>query len=211
MSSTLFQFLPFQQEYILSEPKILVVEKPRQVGITYTSGYKVVRTILTRKHKQQHYWLSRDEFTAKQFISNVLDWLHLLNVVAEYEIVNLKDVKTTKITFPNGSELFILSSSVDAVVGKTGVFWLDEFAIHQDQEQLMAIVQPCINWGGQLIIISTHRSKQTYFYKLCEKIRRGQMIGAKLISFTITEAIEQGLVEMMNKRCLLYTSDAADE
>lgn len=121
----LFKFLPYQMEYILSNPKILVVEKPRQVGITYTSGYKVIRKILSTPTKEKHYWLSRDEFTAKQFISNVLDWLHVLNVVAEYEVVNLKDVKTTKVTFENGSELFILSSSVDAVVGKSGHFYLD--------------------------------------------------------------------------------------
>ena len=203
----LFQFLEYQREYILSNPKILVVEKPRQVGITYTSGYKVVRKILSTPAKEKHYWLSRDEFTAKQFISNVLDWLHVLNVVAEYEVIDLKDVKTTKITFENGSELFILSSSVDAVVGKTGHFYLDEFAIHKDQELLMSIVLPCITWGGSLTIISTHRSKQTYFYKLCEKIRRGQMVGAKLISFTILDAIDQGIVEMINKRIGLRGGD----
>lgn len=199
----LFKFLPYQVEYIRDNSKILVVEKPRQVGITYTSGYKVVTKILRSNKKDKHYWLSRDENTAKEFVTNVMDWLHLFNVVAQREVVDMKDVRTTKVTFPNGTELFILSSSVDAVVGKSGHFYLDEFAIHKDQELLMAIVLPCITWQGSLTIISTHRSKQTYFYKLCEKVRKGQMVGARLISFTIMDAIEQGIVEMINNRSML--------
>ena len=121
----LFKFLPYQVEYIRDNSKILVVEKPRQVGITYTSGYKVVTKILISNKKDKHYWLSRDENTAKEFVTNVMDWLHLFNVVAQREVVDMKDVRTTKVTFPNGTELFILSSSVDAVVGKSGHFYLD--------------------------------------------------------------------------------------
>ena len=199
----LFKFLPYQVEYIRDNSKILVVEKPRQVGITYTSGYKVVTQILRSNKKEKYYWLSRDENTAKEFVTNVMDWLHLFNVVAQREVVDMKDVRTTKVTFPNGTELFILSSSVDAVVGKSGHFYIDEMAIHKDQELLISIVLPCITWQGSLTIISTHRSKQSYFYKLCEKIRKGQMVGARLISFTIMDAIEQGIVEMINNRSML--------
>jgi len=195
----LFKFLKYQQDYIMSSPKILIVEKGRQMGLTYCSGFKVIRRILRSEAPEDHYWLSRDEFTAKQFVSNCLDWIHLFNVVAECEMIDLKEVRTTKITFPNGCNLFILSSSVDAVVGKSGHFYLDEFAIHQSAEALWSIVYPCVQWGFTITIISTHRSKQTYFYKLCDKVKRGKMLGAKLFTFTILTGIEQGLVEQINK------------
>jgi phage FluMu gp28-like protein len=195
----LFEFLKYQQDYIMSSPKILIVEKGRQMGLTYCSGFKVVRRIMRSSAPEDHYWLSRDEFTAKQFVSNCLDWIHLFNVVAECEMIDLKEVRTTKITFPNGCNLFILSSSVDAVVGKSGHFYLDEFAIHQSQEDLWSIVYPCVQWGFTITLISTHRSKQTYFYKLCDKARRGKLVGAKLFTFTIMTGIEQGIVDQINK------------
>lgn len=182
----------------MSSPKILIVEKGRQMGLTYCSGFKVCRRIMKSPAPEDHYWLSRDEFTAKQFVSNCLDWIHLFNIQAESEVIDLKEVRTTKITFPNGCNLFILSSSVDAVVGKSGHFYLDEFAIHKDQEQLWSIVYPCIQWGYTITLISTHRSKQTYFYKLCDKARRGNLVGAKLYTFTIMTGIEQGLVDAIN-------------
>ena len=64
-------FLPCQIEYILDESKILGVEKSRQVGITWASGYKVCRRIFKSGIPQDHFWISKDEFTAKLFLSSI--------------------------------------------------------------------------------------------------------------------------------------------
>ena len=57
-------FLPCQEEYILDNSPILGVEKSRQIGITWTSGFKVPYKIFTSDMPQDHYWISKDEFTA---------------------------------------------------------------------------------------------------------------------------------------------------
>jgi phage FluMu gp28-like protein len=198
----LFKFLPFQQEYILSNPKILVVEKARQIGFTYTSGYKVIRKIMNNPTPEEHYWLSRDENLAKEFVTNCLDWIQLFNIAAECEAISIKDVKTTKIKFPNGSQLFILSSSVDACVGRSGHFYLDEFAIHKDQEQLWNIILPCSTWGFTLTVISTHRSKTTFFYKLCNLVKSGNMPNSKIMTVNIEQALDAGLAEAISTKLI---------
>ena len=198
----LFNFLPFQQEYILSNPKILVVEKARQIGFTYTSGYKVIRKIMNNSTPEDHYWLSRDENLAKEFVTNCLDWIQLFNIAAECEAISIKDVKTTKIKFPNGSQLFILSSSVDACVGRSGHFYLDEFAIHKDQEQLWNIILPCSTWGFTLTVISTHRSKTTFFYKLCNMVKSGKIPNSKIMTVNIEQALDAGLAEAISTKLI---------
>lgn len=200
MSESIAKLCRFQIAYILMEAAILVVEKSRQIGFTWTSGYRVVRRIMRSKTAQNHYWLSRDELTAKAFLQDVLQWLIVFNIVAESELVDMKGVQATKIIFPNGCVLFILTSSVDAVVGKRGHFYLDEYALHRDQEQLWNIVLPCITWGYTLTVISTHRSKQTFFYRLCQKIRDGQIPEAQLMSIDIEKALDDGLLDAMNVR-----------
>ena len=61
-------FLPCQTEYILDESPILLVEKSRQIGITWTSGFKIPYLIFTSEIPQDHFWISKDEFTAKLFL-----------------------------------------------------------------------------------------------------------------------------------------------
>lgn len=194
----LVKILDYQKEYVLDESKILVVEKCRQAGLTWVSGYKVVRRVFNSEIKQDHYWLSRDEFSAKAFILDCLDWIKVFNIVAEVEQVLLKDVQTTKIKFPNGCNLYILTSSVNAVVGKRGHFYLDEFAVHEDAEALWNIAIPCISWGFTITVISTHRSKLKYFYKLIQKIKDGKLKDSKLMTITLDRVVEDGLNEQMN-------------
>tara|TARA_R110000824_G_scaffold218492_1_gene405193 strand:+ start:603 stop:2027 length:1425 start_codon:yes stop_codon:yes gene_type:complete len=194
----LFELLPYQREYVLREPEILIVEKGRQEGFTYVSGYKVVRRIMKSKVPEDHYWLSRDENLAKEFVTKCLTWIHTFNLVAKSEVISIKDVKTTKITFPNGCQLFIMSSSIDGCVGRSGHFYFDEFAIHKDQEQLWNIVLPCMSMGFTLTVISTHRSKTTFFYKLCEKVKAGLIPNAEIMTVNIERAVDEGLADIAN-------------
>ena len=89
-----------------------------------------------------------------------------------------------------------LSSSADAIVGKSGHVILDEFALHKDQRQLYTVAKPVIQWGGTLTIISTHRGMGTLFHELVETVRRrGNPMGWSLHSIPIQKAVGQGIVE----------------
>lgn len=199
-------FLPCQIDYILDESPICVVEKSRQIGFTWCSGYKVVRRIFKSEVPQDHFWISKDEFTAKLFLQDVLIWLQVFNAVHNHqkefksEIIDFKNVQAMRIKFDCGSSLYVLSSSVDAVVGKRGHFYIDEAAIHKDFEALYGIVYPCTTWGYTMTIFSTHRSKQTFFYKLCDRVRKGEIKGGKLFTVTLETVLEQGYVDKINAK-----------
>ncbi len=207
------EFLPCQIEYILDESKILGVEKSRQVGITWCSGYKVVRRIFKSEVPQDHFWISKDEFTAKLFLSSILKWIQVFNEVANHKkefkksLVDFKGVQVTRVKFPDGSNIYVLSSSIDAVVGKVGNFYVDEAAVHKDFKQLFDIALPCTTWGYTFTFFSTHRSKQNYFYKLIEKIRKGEIIGGNVIRITLQDVLDQGYIKRINAKSLLLGGD----
>lgn len=202
-------FLPCQTEYILDESPILMVEKSRQIGITWTSGFKIPYLVFTSDIPQDHFWISKDEFTAKLFLQDVLFWIQFINIMFNYkrefkqDVIDINGVQATRIKFNCGSNLFILSSSIDAVVGKRGNFYIDEGAVHKDLEQLYNIALPCTTWGFKLTIFSTHRSKQNYFYKLCDRVRNGDIIGGKLMTFTLQRVLDEGYIDRINAKKLL--------
>lgn len=210
-------FLPCQIDYITDESPICVVEKSRQVGFTWASGYKVPRRIFSSDIPQDHFWISKDEFTAKLFLQDVLLWLQVFNEVSNHkktfkqDIIDFNGVQAMRIKFDCGSNLFVLSSSVDAVVGKRGHFYIDEAAIHKDFEALYNIALPCTTWGFTLTVFSTHRSKQTFFYKLCDRIRKGEIKGGRLMTVTLQNVLDEGYIDRINAKKLLLGGDIYED
>jgi len=210
-------FLPCQIEYILDDSPICLVEKSRQIGFTWCSGYKVVRRIFKSDVPQDHFWISKDEFTAKLFLQDVLMWLQVYNTISNHrkvykqDIIDFKGVQAMRIKFDCGSNLYVLSSSVDAVVGKRGHFYIDEAAIHKDFEALYGIVYPCTTWGYTLTVFSTHRSKQTFFYKLCDRVRKGEIKGGKLFTVTLEDVLQQGYIDKINAKKMLLGGDLYED
>ena len=205
----LFQFLDCQKRYIFNNAKILGIEKGRQLGFTWVSAYKVLRRIFTSPVSQDHYWISRDEFTAKLFLQDVLQWLMFMNVVKNHkkefkqDIVDFKGVQAMRIKFNCGSSIYVMSSSIDAIAGKRGHVYIDEAALHKDFQQLFDIAKPATRWGFTLTFFSTHRSKQNYFYKLIKRIKDGEIPGAEVMTITLIDALNDGYLHRMNAKSRL--------
>jgi len=200
----LFTLLKCQLKYVWNDAKILGVEKGRQLGFTWVSAVRILRRIFTSKVPQDHYWISRDEFTAKMFLQDVLQWIDYLNVLQNHgkefkqSIVDMSGVQTMKITFDCGSSIFVMSSSVNAIAGKRGHIYIDEAALHKDFQQLFDIAKPATRWGYTLTFFSTHRSKQNYFFKLIEKIKKGEIPEAEVLSITLVDALNDGYLNTLN-------------
>jgi phage FluMu gp28-like protein len=202
--SQLFTLLNCQLKYVWNDAKILGVEKGRQLGFTWVSAVRILRRIFTSKVPQDHYWISRDEFTAKMFLQDVLQWIDYMNVLQNHgkefkqDIVDMSGVQTMKITFDCGSSIFVMSSSVNAIAGKRGHIYIDEAALHKDFQQLFDIAKPATRWGFTLTFFSTHRSKQNYFFKLIEKIKKGEIPEAECLSITLVDALNDGYLNTLN-------------
>jgi phage FluMu gp28-like protein len=199
-------FLPYQRVWIRDKSPLKICEKSRQIGLSYADSYDSVRKA-GLKGGRNVWVMSRDEVQAKEYIRYCKHWATVLNCAAHdwgEQLFTLRDGQALKVqvlSFATRASIYALSSSPDAIVGKTGHVKLDEFALHKDQRMLYAVAKPVTQWGGTLSIISTHRGIGTVFNSLLTDIKqRGNPMGWSLHSVPIQTAVEQGLVERINEK-----------
>ena len=203
MKQMSFGFLPYQSRWINDQSRLKIIEKSRQVGITYADAFDSVRKAAS-KTSGNHVWVSsRDELTARLYMEHCKRWAQILHEAAEdlgqIVIDPAKDIKAHALRFASGWTIHSVSSNPDALVGKTGHVKLDEFAVSKSQRELFRYAKPCTTWGGQVAIISTHRGVDTVFNELLVGIKeKGNPMGFSHHRVTIFDAVQQGLVEKIN-------------
>ncbi len=205
MSKADTYFLPYQAAWIRDESRLKIVEKSRQIGLSYADSYDSVRKA-AQKSGRDVWVMSRDEVQAKQYILYCKRWANVLKYAAEdlgeqvFTMDNGKQVCVQVMKFASGASIYALSSNPDAIVGKTGHVKLDEFALHKDQRQLYTVAKPVTQWGGTLSIISTHRGVGTVFAQIIGDIKeRGNKMGWSLHSIPIQRAVAEGIVEKIDQ------------
>ena len=205
-------FLPYQWAWITDESQLKLYPKSRRIGITYGTSFRCVLKCLRNANLTQ--WVSsKDLELAQEFISQyVTKWCELANqfsiVIGATEIINLgkdskgNDVTAFQVRFPNGSRIVSLSSNPKKFAGKGGDILIDEMDLHEFQGPLYDMAMPCIDWGGQLEIVSAYDpdgSEETVFAQLVREAREGgNPKGWSLHQTDIVQAVEQGIVEKVN-------------
>jgi phage FluMu gp28-like protein len=205
LSPSTAHFLPYQLAWINDASPLKIIEKSRQIGLTYADAYDSVRKACGFGGFLDVWISSRDENTARRYIDQCKQWALKLHIEAEdlgYRIIEReKDLGAYVLRFATDLCIYSLSSTPDALVGKTGHIKLDEFAIHRDGRELYRIAKPCTTWGGQLSIISTHRGDNSVFNNILRDIKeRGNPMGWSHHRVTLHDAVGQGLVERINAR-----------
>lgn len=194
-------FLPYQKKWILDGSRIKIMEKSRQIGMSWTAAYALVRSHSLAGARLDSWVSSRDEMQARLFISDCKKFAEILNMAfveggAERAVSGGSGAKV--LTFENGTSINSLSSNPDAQAGKRGTRVLDEFALHPDPRALYSVAYPGITWGGRLEIISTHRGRENFFNRLVEEARRGgNPKNISLHRVTLQDALEQGLLKKL--------------
>jgi phage FluMu gp28-like protein len=198
-------FLPYQIAWINDLSPLKLIEKSRQVGISFADAYDSVMKA-SEKHARLNVWISsRDEAQARLYLEDCKKWAELLELSAhdlgEVLFDREENVSAYALEFPTGRRIYSLSSNPNALAGKRGHVKLDEFALHHDQRLLYRVAKPVTTWGGQLSLISTHRGAGTVFNGIIRDIREGgNPMGWSLHSVPLQKAVEQGLVERINDR-----------
>lgn len=192
-------FLPYQSRWVLDNSRLKLMEKGRQIGISWSTAYTTVsRTaLITARHDQ---WVSsRDDIQARLFLEDCKLWAGIANLVAEDlgEVILDKKEKHTALVLrmANGMRINSMSSNPDAQAGKVGGRVLDEFALHPDPRKLWSIAYPGITWGGQMEVISTHRGSHNFFNQLVREIKENG--NPKRISHhrvTLEDALNDGFL-----------------
>ncbi|MEM9227289.1 MAG: terminase family protein, partial [Verrucomicrobiota bacterium] len=197
-------FLPYQQRWIADQSRLKLMEKSRQIGMSWTASYRLVREQVQSGNRLDAWISSRDEAQAKLFLEDAKAFADILDLAAQdmgRQVLGESGASAYVLELVQGVRLHCLSSNADAQAGKRGTRLLDEFALHPDPRRLYAIAYPGITWGGQLEIISTHRGAHNFFNELVKEIReRGNPKGFSHHRVTLQDALEQGLLTKLKAK-----------
>ena len=211
-------WLKYQKNWLEDKALIKFAEKGRREGFTYVQSYEDVRDCVTeryfRKNRPLKVWFtSADLSAAKEYIDYCKEWAGFFNAVAkdmgEVLVDEDRDIKALCIEFANGSKIYALSSNPSQFRSKGGKVVIDEFAFHKDQKGLWkAAFASAKMWKYPIRVISTHNGKQTYFYKIIERIKQGKL-DYSLHTVPIQLAVAQGLADKVEGRKLTPEERAA--
>lgn len=201
-------FMPYQLKWIHDRSQLKIMEKSRQIGISWATAYALVRNVATPKNRYDSWITSRDELQGKLLLDDCKFFARLFHVAFKdlgSEFLNSQSVAGSQNTllFANNKRIQVLSSCVDAQAGKRGTRILDEFALHPSPQSLYAIAYPGITWGGSLEIISTHRGANNYFNSLIKEItENGNPKKFSHHKVTFQDALEQGFLKKLKKNLM---------
>jgi len=192
-------FLPYQEKWILDKSLLKLMEKARQIGLSWSTSYACTERTAEAGARSDQWVSSRDDLQARLFIEDCKMWAKVLHVAAEdlgeRVIDEEKRISAFVLHFASGRRIHSMSSNPDAQAGKKGGRVLDEFALHPDPRKLWSIAYPGITWGGAMEVISTHRGSANFFNGLVREVREHR--NPKNISLhrvTLEDALNDGFL-----------------
>ena len=194
--------LPYQKRWVLDNSRLKLMEKSRQIGISWASAYSMVRRKSLAGARYDGWVSSRDEIQARLFLEDCTHFAQILHTaVSDLGVQIVEDEQTYVLGFASGVKINSMSSSPDAQAGKRGDRLLDEFALHKYPRKLYAIAYPGITWGGQLEMVSTHRGSHNFFNELVTEIReKGNPKNISLHRVTLEDALNDGFLYRLQEK-----------
>jgi phage FluMu gp28-like protein len=198
-------FLPYQARWIKDGSRLKLMEKSRQIGISWSTAYRAAAETGKVGARYDTWASSRDEIQARLLLDDVRNFAAILGTAAtdlgEVLIDEERKLNAHVLQFANNRRVNSMSSNPNAQAGKSGNRILDEFALHPDPRLLYAIAYPGITWGGSLEIVSTHRGTANFFNSLVEEIKhKGNPKGFSLHTVTLQDALDQGFLAKLKAK-----------
>jgi phage FluMu gp28-like protein len=198
-------FLPYQAKWIQDTSRLKIMEKSRQIGISWSTAYGLVRRKAAKDARLDAWVSSRDDIQARLFLEDCKSFAGILNIGAEdlgEKLIDDKNrISAYVLEMANKLRIHSMSSNPDAQAGKRGDRVLDEFALHPDPRKLYTIAYPGITWGGSLEIVSTHRGTANYFNTIVREIKEKE--NPKKFSLhrvTLQDALDQGFLAKLQAK-----------
>lgn len=203
--------LPYQLEFMVDPNKVLLIDKGRQIGFSWTMA---LYAVLSALQGYNVYYNSYNDRSGKLYITIVTKYIRAINdSIAKYgfpPIVSRLDMTANTIKFNNLCKITALTSdetNFRGISGNKTIVILDEVAFKDNLPEKLKAVLGLLVWGGKILIASTQNGTGNEFNKLCVAVRKGE----KPYSYhhlPIDKAIEQGLVKKIcNKTNIQWTED----
>jgi phage FluMu gp28-like protein len=201
--------LPYQARYIRDQSRLILVEKSRQIGFTWSVAYKLVSTTSLKSATFDDWVSSRDDLQARLLIEDCKHFASILHIGANdmgEQVIDESKNSGHVLQYANGHRTHSLSSNPDAQAGKRGRRVGDEFAVQPDPRKWYGIAFPGITWGGSMELISTHRGSQNFFNELINEIvHKGNPKNFSHHRVTLQDALDQGFLYKL--QCKLPPDD----
>lgn len=189
--------LPYQQAWVADKSPLKVSAKSRRIGLTWAEAADAVLDAASQKG-QNCYYLGYNKDMTVEFIQACAMWAKAFDAAAGEIQEGLwedgdKHIQTYIIRFPkSGKRIEALTSRPSNMRGRQGRVVMDEFAFHDDQDELLKAAIALLIWGGCVRVISTHDGDDNPFNQLINEIKSGKRKGS-VHRTTFKEAVNQGL------------------
>lgn len=198
-------FLPFQAAWVKDQSRLKLMEKSRQIGLSWSTAYACTERTAAQGAKHDQWVSSRDDLQARLFIEDCKLWASAMDMAArdlgEVVIDEKARLSAYVLELASSRRIHSMSSNPDAQAGKRGGRVLDEFALHPDPRKLWSIAYPGITWGGNMEIISTHRGSHNFFNELVREVKeRGNPKNISLHTITLQRALDDGFLFKLQER-----------
>jgi phage FluMu gp28-like protein len=217
-------FMPHQINWILAEDHIhaqkkqvyALAEKSVRIGWTHADAFKNFRKRLRFKNRD-YLFVTKDYPSALEYVRLAYKLGGIYNftrAVVDHGEDYLKvprldeqgrptgfteEIKVGYIKFQNGSRILAFSANPQAMAVYGGDVGLDEFAKHPNAQLLWETAQGRITWGFDMAVWSAHDGDSTLFYRFAQEARTGKGPWNLYYRVTIQDAIELGLLDIINK------------
>lgn len=193
------EILPYQLQVLRDESRFLALMWCRGARKTFTVTLKIVLDCL--KHEslgKRTTWviLSRGERQAKEAIREAQRHCQAMLLAADIvpSIFTSADGKRLfsqhEINFPGGSRIIALPANPDTARGYSANAFLDEFSIHQEDQEIWRSLQPVLRGRFRVIVASTPKGGRSR--KFHQIITDGSGLWSKSI-VDVHTAVDQGL------------------
>lgn len=194
-------FLPYQNDLILEEFRLLAVEKSIRIGATFAMAFRAVRRRVEGRGDCLITSVSLP--AAKEMIETCKKFNEIFKIAAgEIEAVswgeNL-DEQGFCIRYPNGGRIFAFSSNPKSIRSFGGEVMIDEIAFHKDPKEMRKAAGGRAMWGYPVTIWSSHNGSDSDWNRfLLEERAKGAKSQWKIVTITLLDAIEAGLLDKIN-------------
>jgi len=194
-------FLPFQQKAILDPSRVILWEKSRRIGATWSIAYRAVRrgAMMATPMAPKSWFSSADDTAAAEYIDYCAFWARQVQVKAEVVEQCLydseQDITSRALVLANKYEIHALTSNHRQFRSKGGDGYWDEAAHHDNPLAMWKAINALKVWGGSLFVLSTHNGPGSLFNRLIEDVKHGRRKGWSLHTTTINDAMKQGMLD----------------
>jgi len=183
------ELLPYQAAVVASESRFTWNCWSRQTGKSFTFAMRRLLRGLSRRRNQ--IILSAGERQSREVMEKIRVHCFGMRIWCEFTGRFLTEdprIRRLEARLPGNVRIIALPANPLTARGFTGDVFLDEFAMHRDDEAIWAALFPTLLRGeGELDVASTPRGRKNVFYRLKNNTRFFHN------TVTLDDAVRQGL------------------